>query len=178
MTNLASFNAVLKSRTCTHEDILNAYLVFAATGSKKENARIAKICKDENILCNSATDPENGSFIVPSTIRKGKMCCALSTSGQSPGLSLGLKTELSDWLAKKEPFARLMGLLRPHIVADNACQSTHKDIFNKLAQSPLKDYTVFNDAEKCFEILCEYLPHISKNILMTIVKEWKNDNAC
>ena len=53
--------ACFESRTCTPADIQGRALVFAATGSAVENARIAALCREANVLCNCASAPELGA---------------------------------------------------------------------------------------------------------------------
>ena len=79
--------ACFESRTCTPADIQGRALVFAATGSAVENARIAALCREANVLCNCASAPELGAFSVPAVARQDGLAAALSTGGASPALA-------------------------------------------------------------------------------------------
>ena len=74
-------------RSCTQADLQGRALVFAATGSAAENSRIATLCAGAGILCNSASNPEEGCFQGPAVARHAPLAAALSTGGASPALA-------------------------------------------------------------------------------------------
>ena len=145
-------------RACTEEDISGRFLVFAATGDAEENRRIAGLCRTHGILCNSASDPEQGTFHVPAVARHAPLAAALSTSGTSPALARRWKRELELWLVPRAQLAKLLGRLRPLALALPAGKGQNTQLFRKLAASPLQDWLARNDHESCRRYLLEELP--------------------
>jgi siroheme synthase-like protein len=77
-------------------DLNGAFLVFAATNNNNVNRLIFNEASERGILINSADDPDNCSFYVPSMIRKGDLIVAVSTSGTSPAMAARLSNEFKD----------------------------------------------------------------------------------
>ena len=64
------------SRVGVHYDLGqmdDADLVFAVTDDKDLNRRIARDARRRRVWCNMATEPDMGSFIVPSVFRQGPL---------------------------------------------------------------------------------------------------------
>ncbi len=62
-------------------------LVIAATGSREVNAMIFRDACAGRTLVNCVDDPESSTFYVPSTLRRGDLQIAISTSGKLPLLA-------------------------------------------------------------------------------------------
>jgi precorrin-2 dehydrogenase/sirohydrochlorin ferrochelatase len=73
-------------------DLRGAFLVIAATDSGEENGRISSDAGD--ILVNVVDTPELCNFIVPSTVKRGPLTIAVSTSGTSPAMARAIRKEL------------------------------------------------------------------------------------
>lgn len=78
----------------TREDLKGAELVVAATDDQPVNKQAARWAKQKGILINVVDQPKLCSFIVPSVVRRGKLCLAISTSGVSPALSKWIRKDL------------------------------------------------------------------------------------
>ncbi len=72
-------------------DIKDAFLVIAATSDRSLNRTISN---HATCLINAVDMPELCNFIVPSTVKRGDLTIAISTSGVSPSLSKSLRKEL------------------------------------------------------------------------------------
>ena len=91
-------------------DIQKQKLVFAATSNTKLNQRIAAAAKRARILVNVAAPPEAGDVQIPSVVRRGSMCVAVSTGGASAALAAAWRRKLeaiigpewSEWVAELE----------------------------------------------------------------------------
>ncbi|HMK49091.1 MAG TPA: bifunctional precorrin-2 dehydrogenase/sirohydrochlorin ferrochelatase [Thermodesulfovibrionales bacterium] len=85
-------------------DLRDAFLVIAATDCEDTNERVSR---DAPCLVNVVDTPQLCNFIVPSTVRRGPLTVAISTSGVSPAFARSLRRdvekiygrELSDYLA-------------------------------------------------------------------------------
>lgn len=73
-------------------DLKGAFLAVAATDDEAENRKIA--AENERIPVNVVDRPELCSFIVPSTLRRGPLQIAVSTSGASPATARAIRLEL------------------------------------------------------------------------------------
>ena len=145
-------------RSCTQADLQGCALVFAATGSAAENSRIAALCAQAGILCNSASNPEEGCFQVPAVARRTPLAAALSTGGASPALARRWKGELEHWLEPRSRMAALMGRLRPLVLALGEDTGQNTRLFRKLADSSLQQWLEENDLENCLHYLQAELP--------------------
>ena len=155
---LAAGGVKLERRGFEAEDARPGALVFAATSDRSENLRIARLCARKGALCNCATDPQAGDFIVPAIARKGRLTGALSTAGQSPALSAIWREELEKWLAGREKIAWLLGRLRGPILALGLGQEANAALFRKIAASPAADWLAHGEIAKCRAWLGAELP--------------------
>ena len=147
-----------EQRSCMQADLQGRALVFAATGSAAENSRIATLCAGAGILCNSASNPEEGCFQVPAVARHAPLAAALSTGGASPALARRWKGELERWLEPRSRMAALMGRLRPLVLALGEDTGQNTRLFRKLADSSLQQWLEENDLESCRRCLQAELP--------------------
>ena len=145
-------------RACTEADVAGCRLAFAATGDRAENARIVALCRTHGVLCNCADAPETGNFHVPALARQGELMLALSTGGASPALARRWRRELEDWLAPRVRMARLMGRLRPCVLALSSDSGQNGKLFRSLAESPLQHWLQDGDLEACRAFLTQSLP--------------------
>ena len=157
---LADPRVCFECRSCAPADVRDRALVFAATGSAEENARIAALCREAGVLCNCASAPELGAFSVPAVPRRDGLAAALSTGGASPALARRWRRELEDWLAPRARMARLMGRLRPLVLALHAETGQNTQLFRSLAASPLQSWLAEGDLESCRQWLLAELPSV------------------
>ena len=145
-------------RSCTQADLQGRALVFAATGNAAENSRIAALCAHAGILCNSASNPDEGCFQVPAVARHAPLAAALSTGGASPVLARRWKGELESWLEPRSRMAALMGRLRPLVLALGEDTGQNTRLFRKLADSSLQQWLEKDDLDNCLRCLQAELP--------------------
>lgn len=116
------------------EALTGADLVFAATSDAALNLRVARDARERGIWCNMASDPEAGSFIVPSVVNRGPLAIAISTTGLSPAVSKRIREEMelrfgSGWAF----FLTLLGLIRKAVQARGLESAANQRIFRALA---------------------------------------------
>ncbi|HOO72770.1 MAG TPA: bifunctional precorrin-2 dehydrogenase/sirohydrochlorin ferrochelatase [Spirochaetota bacterium] len=75
-------------------DLRGASLVFSATDDSAVNREVFREAEQLNIFINAVDDPDNCSFIVPSSIRRGDLIVAVSTSGASPSLAAKIRKDI------------------------------------------------------------------------------------
>jgi siroheme synthase-like protein len=77
-------------------DLKGALIAIAATDNAKTNERISSDARKQGVLVNVVDVPEHSDFIVPSTLTRGDIAIAVSTSGKSPALARKIRTELEN----------------------------------------------------------------------------------
>jgi len=87
-----------KSRRFRATDISNAFLAIAATNHMETNRKVASHSGDT--LVNVVDEPDICSFIVPSSLRRGPLTIAVSTSGSSPAMARAIRQELEGLFGK------------------------------------------------------------------------------
>lgn len=95
------------SRPYRRGDLKGAFLAVAATDSEEVNRMVAGHAPS---LCNVADSPDLSNFIVPSTVDRGDLCIAISTSGASPALARSIRLELERIYGPE--FARYLAKLK------------------------------------------------------------------
>lgn len=86
----------IKQRAWKESDLVNRFLVIAATNNKKENEKIAKACKAAHVLCNVVDDAQLSTTIFGCVILEEKLSIGISTSGASPSGAIYLKKQIQD----------------------------------------------------------------------------------
>ncbi|HWI47993.1 MAG TPA: NAD(P)-binding protein [Rummeliibacillus sp.] len=82
-----------RKKTFTPDDLIDAFMIIAATNSSKTNELVAKSASKHQ-LCNIVDSEKLSQFIVPSVVRRGPLTIAVSTSGANPKLAKEIKKEL------------------------------------------------------------------------------------
>ena len=84
-------------------------LVVTATNDPEVNAQVARDCEAANVFVNSADDPANCTFTLPSVARRGDLQVTVSTNGRSPALARWLRRRIEREI--DSGYAILLGLL-------------------------------------------------------------------
>lgn len=77
-------------------DLMNTFLVIAATDNPGVNSQIWEDALDSNLLVNVVDDPDHCNFIAPAIVRRGEMTIAISSGGNAPALSRHLRKQLEE----------------------------------------------------------------------------------
>ncbi|MGB3635202.1 MAG: bifunctional precorrin-2 dehydrogenase/sirohydrochlorin ferrochelatase [Rubrobacteraceae bacterium] len=91
---IESMAVEVRHRPYENGDLEGAYLAFTATDSRKVNSAVAQEARERGIFINVADKPSEGSFALPSTLRRGGLQVAVSTGGASPTLARSIRGEL------------------------------------------------------------------------------------
>ncbi len=116
-------------------------LVFAATDDLDLNRAIAADAFDRGLWCNMATEPERGSFIVPSVFERGMISVAVSTAGGSPAVAKLLRQKLeleigSEW----DFFVRLLYELRQRVKDGGIVEKEGRELLARVARLPIPQW--------------------------------------
>lgn len=122
------------------EDLEKVFLVFIATGNSQVNREVTSLCRDKGILVNAVDDPPNCDFYVPSILRQGSLCLAISTEGKSPLLAAKLRRELEEMIpAEYGEWVEILGRLRDEIKNSVPELQAKKQLLETLVYSDIFD---------------------------------------
>lgn len=150
---------VYEQRAASEADCAGHTLIFAATGSRDANGKLAAEAERLGIPCNVIDAPLEGNFIVPSHFEDGNFMLALSTGGSSPAMAKLMRRELQDWYAARyRGLLTLLGRLRPLVLALEQPTERNTELFRALARSRLGEVLGCGNAPGARNILAKLLP--------------------
>lgn len=118
------------------DDLEDCVLVISAADDQQINFRVASDCFSRNILVNVVDDPEICNFTVPSVLRRGSLCIAISTDGKSPALAKKIREELENLFGTEyAEFLELLGEIRNKVLRDVPDGEDRRKIFECLTNS-------------------------------------------
>jgi len=140
-------------------DLDGVFLAIAATSDPDQNLRIGALCRQRGIFCNIVDSPELGSFLVPSSVQRGDLTIAISTGGRSPALAKRIRKDLQERFGEEYAgFLKLMGRLRPMLLALGRPSEENAAIFRRLAGSRLLEALRADDGALARSELTALLP--------------------
>lgn len=102
-------------------DVVGQRLVVTATDDPAVNAAVAADADAAGIWVNSADDPANCTFTLPSRVRRGPLLATFSTGGRSPALATWLRRRFAEELGPEyEVLLELLAEERDRIRATGA----------------------------------------------------------
>ena len=122
-------------------DVRGFRLVISATDSTEANERVYRDAEAEGVMVNVVDVPELCRFIVPSIVRRGDLCIAVSTGGKSPALAKKIRGQLEGSFGTE--YAALLDLLgkyRPEMKARYPDEiETRAKLWTSLVDSDILD---------------------------------------
>jgi precorrin-2 dehydrogenase/sirohydrochlorin ferrochelatase len=153
--------------------LANTVLVFAATSDPALNRRVAADAQVRGLWCNMATDPELGSFTVPSVVRRGPLTLAMGTSGLSPAMAKRIREKLESQFGAEWAVAlEFLGRLRETLQAKGLGTELNQYIFKQIAELPLPEWIIAQEKDTILAIvegICQ--PHLTRREVEQIVDE-------
>jgi precorrin-2 dehydrogenase/sirohydrochlorin ferrochelatase len=130
----------LVSRPYVRGDLEGAWLAFAATGDSEVNLQVWEEAQSNSIPVNVATDPELCDFTVPSMVRRGDLCIAVSTGASAPRLARRIRESLQEQFGPEyEAFLEILAEAREKIVASGRIEEEKREVFDALLRSEILD---------------------------------------
>lgn len=127
-------------RTYTKEDLLESFLVVAATNDGHTNEEIGKYCKENHVLCNVIDNIHLSSFIVPAYMKQGDLIISISTNGKSPSLAGKIKKELSQQYDESyQEYLDILGRIREKVVKSQRNEEDKKGILHHIITLELEE---------------------------------------
>lgn len=90
-------------------EVASYALVITTTDDPEVNRAVRRDGDEAGVWVNSADDPDNCSFTLPSRVRQGPLLATFSTAGRSPAMSTWLRRRFTDELGPE--YVTLIDLL-------------------------------------------------------------------
>ncbi|MFC4808986.1 precorrin-2 dehydrogenase/sirohydrochlorin ferrochelatase family protein [Paenibacillus sp. GCM10023250] len=135
-----SGSIALERREYMESDAAGAFLLFAATGDRRLNGRIAADATRFGALVNTADAGGEGDFATPAVVRRGGLAIALTTGGASPALAALLKRRLAGQFGPAyEACVGRLRLLRELALADIADAALRTAVLGLAAEEAMRE---------------------------------------
>lgn len=155
---LKSGNICLAEKKYEKKDLIGMFLVLAATDNADLNRQIKNDASRLNILCNVADAPDNSDFLLSSTMERGDLILAVSTSGSSPAMAKKIRQDLEEQFGPEYiKFLQLMGNIRKRLLGSEKAPDDHKKVFHALINSGILELIQENDDTNINVILWDIL---------------------
>ncbi|HDL86321.1 MAG TPA: bifunctional precorrin-2 dehydrogenase/sirohydrochlorin ferrochelatase [Candidatus Acetothermia bacterium] len=119
-------------------DLAEAFLVIGATDDADTNEQVWQEAVERGLLVNIVDDLARCNFIVPSLVRRGNLCLAISTGGKSPALAKRLRERLeAEFGPEYAEFVALLGDLRERVKAKYPESKERVAIWYRLVDSDI-----------------------------------------
>lgn len=93
--------------------LAQAFLLFAATGSRAVNTQAMEDARALGILACDVSAPDTGDFVSPSVLRRGDLTLTVSTQGGSPTLAALVREDLAALFGPEwDGLTQIIGSLR------------------------------------------------------------------
>lgn len=141
---IAAFNdnlLIWKQKHFEPADLSDAFLIIAATNQAAVNLHVYESATNQQLI-NIVDRPELSTFIVPASIRRGKLTLAVSTSGAMPGLSRKVKQELATQYDETyEDYLNFLEQSRQRVLKEIADPNKRRIILKRLLQPEFLEWT-------------------------------------
>ena len=160
----------LISRSFQPGDVDGCHLVFTCTSDREINQQVVRACRRKNILCNTATDPDQGDLVLPAVLERGDLILAVSTCGASPALSARIKKELaSRYGPEYASLTTLMSRVRKHVLPMGLPQEKNQRIFHAILDSNAAELLKKGDRQGLHRLLQSLLPSGAHNHIQEMI---------
>lgn len=113
-------------------------LIFVATNDPAVNQQVHREGINRGFLVNVVDDPPHCSFYVPSMIRRGALCVAISTAGKSPMLARKIREKLEgEFGPEYAEYLEVLGDCRQEVLRRIPEEKERRRIFEQLVDSDL-----------------------------------------
>ncbi len=137
---------ILEKRCYRPGDLEGSWLVVAATSDRKIQELIKKEADEKRIFCNVVDVPELCSFIVPSSVERGKLLFAISTQGASPAVAKRLRQRLENLFDESyADYIKLMEKIRKEILNSPLSQEEKEERLSRYALAAFDYYIKYKD---------------------------------
>ncbi len=138
----------VKERKFRPHDLDDAWLVVSATDDRDVQRLVVAETDKRHIFCNVVDIPEMCSFIVPSMVRRGDLCIAISTAGRSPAVAKRIRMDMEEaYPVIWGLYLQLLGRLREFILSRSEDSDEKKRLCTALADPDILKWLTEDDWE-------------------------------
>ncbi|NCO42225.1 MAG: bifunctional precorrin-2 dehydrogenase/sirohydrochlorin ferrochelatase [Armatimonadetes bacterium] len=136
------------------EDLSGVALCIAATDDPTTNELAYREASARGIPVNVVDQPDLCTFFVPSTIRRGPVSLAISTTGTSPALAKRLRKRLEEIVTPAHgQLAELMGEFRPEVKDRFPNEAARRPVYERMIESEALDLLRQGKRDQAEEVL-------------------------
>jgi len=163
----ANKNTWLEKKFESSDLTANDYqIVIAATDDRTVNAGVAELCRENNILVNTADDSKNCDFILPSIIDRSPVQIAVSTGGASPVLARMLRTKLENCTpASYGHLAKLIEDNRVKVKEKFSTIDERRKFWEQVLQGPISELVFANQTSAAQQLLEDTIQQADKHAI-------------
>ena len=122
-------------------DLVDAVLAFTATGSGDVDMEVCSAARARGIPINSASNPAQGDFHLPATLRQGDLLMAVATSGRTPALARALRDRLAKEFGPEwADIVEILGCLRTRKLTGIREKTYSHTVLDKLLEAGLAEH--------------------------------------
>ncbi|HWG45714.1 MAG TPA: bifunctional precorrin-2 dehydrogenase/sirohydrochlorin ferrochelatase [Gemmataceae bacterium] len=123
-----------RTETYSADHLADAALVFAA-GPAELNAQVVADARARSLWVNAASEPAQGDFFLPATVRRGDFMLAVSTGGAAPILTQTVRAQLETQFDEMfGVWVALLAELRPRVMERSADAEQRRNVLTRLCQ--------------------------------------------
>ena len=139
-------------------DLDQAVLAFTATGTNLVDQEVCLAAKALGIPVNSATNPADGDFCLPATLRRGELLLTVATNGRSPALARSLRDKLTeDFGPEWADIVEILGRLRTRKLTDKREKTYSHKVLDKLLEAGLAEHVAAGHSTEVNTLLTRIL---------------------
>ena len=125
------------SRNYRKKDLINSFLVIAATDSPTVNSKVAR---EAPALVNVVDVPAECNFIVPSVVKRAPLTIAISTGGASPAFAKTVREELERlYDSGFSEYLKFIGRIRSRAMTEIKDKKEREKLLKKIASKEILD---------------------------------------
>ncbi len=142
------------------DDLDGCMIAIAATDDAEVNRKIVREARKRSVLVNVVDQPELCDFYVPASIRRRRLCVAISTGGASPSLARRLRRELErQFPVEYGQFLELLAEMRQTVLDRIASKDARRKIFARIS------------SEEMFSLLQQRGPAAARKAMFDKIKD-------
>ena len=113
-------------------------IAIAATDDAEVNRMVVREARKRRVLVNVVDQPELCDFYVPASIRRQRLCVAISTGGASPSLAKRLRRELErQFPVEYGQFLELLAEMRQTVLDRVASEDARREVFAQISSEEM-----------------------------------------